>query len=65
MKFLDLLEATASKVDSGLLTEAKENIIFVNKTSNLLFDLADDDRLEIKVNSMSPEYKTIKDCYKR
>lgn len=61
MKFLDLLEATASKVDSGLLTEAKENIIFVNKTSILLFDLADDDRLEIKVNSMSPEYKTIKD----
>ena len=50
MNFLDLLEATASKVDSSLLIEAKENIVFINKTSNLLFDLADVDRLAIEVN---------------
>ena len=59
MKFLDLLESTASKVDSSLLTEAKENIVFINKTSNLLFDLADD-RLGIEVNG-TPGYKTVKD----
>ena len=60
MNFLDLLESTASKVDSSLLTEAKENIVFINKTSNLLFDLADVDRLAIEVNG-TPGYKTIKD----